>query len=95
MTSGSIEYKKMENEKLWHWSAESARELFKKRVRKAGFPNGMFSYHSLRSGFLCSALLNASCREEKEAILERTALVAGWKFGGRSQLLYIKEAFLS
>jgi hypothetical protein len=51
------------SEKLWHWSAEAARELFRGRVRDAGFRPGMFSYHSLRAGFLCSALLKANTPE--------------------------------
>lgn len=46
-------------EKLFHWSANGAREIFADRVKYAGFPPGLFSYHSLRSGFLCSALLKA------------------------------------
>ena len=46
------------------------REIFVDRVEKAGFEPGLFSYHSLRSGFLCSALLKAGDRKEVEAILE-------------------------
>lgn len=69
-------------EKLWHWKADAMREIFADRVYKAGFDKGYFSFHSLRSGFLCSALLKAADRLEVEAVLEHTALVAGWKVGG-------------
>ena len=78
---------------MWHWNPDSAREMFSKRASQAGFPDRMFSYHSLRAGFLCSALLKASSAEEVEGVLERTALVAGWRPRGASQLLYVKEAF--
>lgn len=82
------------DEKLFHWTASAAREIFSDRVKNTGFPAGLFSYHSLRSGFLCSALLKAGSQKEREAVLEHTALVAGWKVGSSSQLVYIKEAFL-
>ena len=81
-------------EKLFHWNAGGAREIFADRAKSAGFPPGLFSYHSLRSGFLCSALLKAGSQQEREAVLEHTAFVAGWKVGGTSQLLYVKEAFM-
>jgi hypothetical protein len=43
--------------KLWPWSKDGMRQLFKKRASLAGFPYHIFSFHSLRSGFLCSSLL--------------------------------------
>lgn len=82
------------DEKLFHWTASAAREIFSDRVKKTGFPAGLFSFHSLRAGFLCSSLLKAGSQKEREAILEYTALVAGWKVGSSSQLIYIKEAFM-
>lgn len=69
-------------EKLWHWNADAMREIFADRVYRAGFDKGYFSFHSLRSGFLCSALLKAADSLEVEAVLEHTAMVAGWKVGG-------------
>lgn len=83
------------HEKLWNWSANAAREIFSDRVFRAGFEKNFFSFHSLRSGFLCSAILKAGSRSEVEAVLEHTALVAGWKVGGSAQLVYIKEALLA
>jgi hypothetical protein len=45
--------------KLWRWSKDSMRELLKDRLKRAGYPEDMFCFHSLRSGFICSALLKA------------------------------------
>ncbi|MBM3456379.1 MAG: hypothetical protein FJX80_14785 [Bacteroidetes bacterium] len=69
-------------QKLWHWSADGAREMFRDRAIMAGFEKGLFSFHSLRSGFLCSALLKAGSATELDAVLEHTAFIAGWKVGG-------------
>ncbi len=43
--------------KLWKWNKDSMRELFKDRMIKSGFPEDHFCFHSLRSGFICSALI--------------------------------------
>lgn len=77
--------------KIWHWSCDSMRELFKSRARFAGFPDGMLSFHSLRSGFLCSALIKAgSSKDAVTGVLENTAFVAGWIPGRNAQLRYVK-----
>lgn len=61
------------------------RAIFSDRVRLAGYPKRLFSFHSLRSGFLCAALLKAGKSESaKKAVLEYCAYVAGWKVGGPS-----------
>ena len=72
------------SDKIWHWSPQSARELFSDRVVLAGFKPRLFSYHSLRAGFLCSALLKANTPEKLENALERTAFIAGWRPRGTS-----------
>lgn len=67
------------------------REMFKTRAISAGFPEGLFSFHSLRAGFLCSAILKAGCNpEELKAILETTAHVAGWVPNQAAQMRYVK-----
>lgn len=33
---------------------------FKAAARKAGYPHELFTFHSLRAGFICSALLNSA-----------------------------------
>jgi len=53
-------------EKLFHWTAAGAREIFTARALSTGFPAGLFSYHSLRSGFLCQALLTAGTEEKRK-----------------------------
>ena len=78
---------------LWNMSTDVMRERFKVRVISAGFPAKMFSFHSLRSGFLCSALLKAgSDKNALSAVLENTAFVAGWIPNRPAQLRYVKES---
>ena len=96
----------LHNHSQWHLSKEEAAqslfgwnttdamaEAFAIAAEKAGFPPRYLTFHSLRAGFICSALMEAALcgtEHEKTAIIERTALIAGWKAGGRSQNLYIK-----
>jgi len=70
--------------KVWHWTSNAAREIFADRVFLSGYPKGFFSYHSLRAGFLCSALLKAANGDQVESILDHTAFVAGWKPKGNA-----------
>jgi hypothetical protein len=54
----------------------------------------MFSFHSLRSGFLCNALLLAGNNESSIAnAIHLTALVADWEVGSKVQMRYVKEVF--
>ena len=79
--------------KLFQWSKDSMRELFKTRAALAGFPHSLFSFHSLRSGFLCTALLKAGTDSNAiKAVLENTAFVAGWIPNQAAQLRYVKES---
>lgn len=80
------------NTTLFGLSPDCLRERFIRAAAHCGFPPHMLSYHSLRSGFLCSALITAgSSEDQRRAVLESTAFVAGWKPGGEAQLLYVKE----
>jgi hypothetical protein len=83
-----------ENTPLFLWfSTDAMAEAFATACEKAGFPSRYFTFHSLRAGFICSALtdaLNSNNPKERQAIIERSALIAGWKPGGPSQMLYIK-----
>lgn len=75
---------------LWNMSRDVMRETFKTVARKAGFPEHMFGFHSLRSGFICSALLKAGTDTNKvQAVLENTAFVAGWVPHQQAQLRYV------
>lgn len=77
---------------LFGLSEEALRERFKSAASKAGYPDGLLSFHSLRSGFLCSALIKSGTDESaRTAVLEQTAFVAGWVPGGRAQIGYVKE----
>jgi hypothetical protein len=77
---------------LWRWNTDSIRELFKKRCEYAGYKSGLLSFHSLRAGFICTAIIQAGTNKEQvAAILEHTAYVAGWSPMGNEQNRYVKE----
>jgi hypothetical protein len=78
--------------RLWGWSRNAMRERFKTSFLKAGYPELIFGFHSLRAGFICSALLKANSSAMRTAVLEVTAFVGGWVAGGRAQLRYVKRA---
>jgi hypothetical protein len=76
-------------ERLWTWSEDSMRENFKTRAQWAGFPRALFTFHSLRAGFLCSAILKAGTDPNAvRAVLENTALVADWAPFQKAQMQY-------
>lgn len=80
---------------MWGWvQPTSMAAAFSKAAEDAGFPPHYFSYHSLRAGFICSALMEATLSNspaDRQAIIERTAAIAGWKPGGAAQLGYLKD----
>jgi hypothetical protein len=52
----------------------------------------LFSFHSLRSGYLCSAIIKAGTSEDAIAtVLHLTGYVAGWVPCGKCQMGYVKE----
>ena len=76
---------------LWPLARDAMRERLKKRLVQAGFPSDRWAFHSLRSGFICSALLTAGADQgRRTSVLETTAVVAGWAVYGRAQRAYIK-----
>ena len=78
---------------LWGLSKDAMRERLKKRLSQAGFPDHRWAFHSLRSGFICSALFTAGADESRRAaVLETTAIVAGWQVHGKAQRRYIKSS---
>ena len=78
-------------ESIWHWSKDSMRQIFKDRAERAGFPREIFGFHSLRAGFICSALIKAGSDETKvRSVLENTAFIAGWVPYQNAQLRYVK-----
>lgn len=78
--------------RLWDYSGDSMRQLFKSRAEFAGFSYDLFTFHSLRSGFICTAIMNAGVSNDAiKAVLEHTAYVAGWVPGQAAQLRYVKD----
>ena len=82
----------MKSVKVWNLSLEAMRERLKMRLSQAGFPANVFSFHSFRSGFICSSLLLAGRDPAQQgSVLDHTAFVAGWVPYGRAQKRYIKS----
>ncbi|KAH7818782.1 uncharacterized protein MONOS_15150 [Monocercomonoides exilis] len=80
------------NQTLFTLSTDAMRERFKARAEQAGYPRSLFSFHSLRSGFICTALIKAGTNKvEQKAVLESTALIAGWVPYRLAQMGYIKK----
>ncbi|KAH7824353.1 uncharacterized protein MONOS_15918 [Monocercomonoides exilis] len=81
------------NKLVWPLSTESMRERFKRRAEAAGYTCHLFCFHSLRSGFICTALIAADKDDEtQQAVMEKTAFVVGWQQCRLSQCTFIKEA---
>ncbi|KAH7832786.1 uncharacterized protein MONOS_14185 [Monocercomonoides exilis] len=77
---------------LWSYGTEEMRTRLKKRLELAGFPPEEFGFHSFRSCFLYSAILKAGVnREERDAVLETCALIAGCIPFSKSEMTYVKR----
>ena len=82
----------IKSEKVWNLSLAAMRERLKMRLSQAGFPDSLFSFHSFRSGFICSSLLLAGKDPGQQgSVLDHTAFVAGWIPYGRAQKRYVKS----
>jgi hypothetical protein len=80
------------NRHVWRWNVDTLRETFKRRAEWAGYPRGMLAFHSIRAGFICTAIIKAGTdREALQAVLENTAYVADWVPHGQSQMRYVKS----
>ncbi len=78
--------------KIWHWTDHLMYTTFKNAAEKAGYPHDLFCFHSLRAGFICSAIINCgSNKEARAAVLETTAFVARWVPNSRAQLGYCEN----
>jgi len=63
-------------------------------VKNAGFQNKEITFHSLRSGAMCSRILTTAIESENidfSRILEETALIGVWVANSTAQLGYIKN----
>lgn len=91
----------LQKRKMWHWNVDAMSAAFKTACELAGFPSELFSFHSLRAGFICSAVIEEALKQgdvsdsAKHAIMEATAFVAGWKPNGPAQQGYIKDVLKS
>ena len=78
------------NAQIWKGKVDTIGNMFRKRANQAGFPKNLFSFHSLRSGFLCSALLKGGLHNVDHMFVQ-TAAIAQWKPNGRAQYRYWQE----
>ena len=76
---------------LWPYTTETMRTRLKEAAYKAGYPRDLFCFHSLRSGFICSALIRNGLSNNHRGVFEHTGIIADWKINGRAQLRYIKN----
>ena len=73
--------------KLFHWNSASAfSNMVSKRSYLCGFRDKQISAHSLRSGMVCSSILNA--REGSDVMLQ-TALIGNWVQGSKAHRGYM------
>ncbi|KAH7825931.1 uncharacterized protein MONOS_9832 [Monocercomonoides exilis] len=80
-----------QSQRIWEISEDSMSFHFKERSEYAGYPRRLFSFHSLRSGFICTSLIKAgSSTDAQNAIMEKTALIAGWVPWRLAQMGYLK-----
>lgn len=80
------------SKKIWKWTPASMSILFRKRSYLCGYPKKYFSFHSLRAGFLNSAILQAGDQgSQMRGILESTAHIAGWRPFQKAQMGYVRD----
>ncbi|KAL6079559.1 hypothetical protein QOT17_000671 [Balamuthia mandrillaris] len=48
---------------LWGWSRDTLNAKLQDQAVRAGYPEGLFSFHSLHAGFLCTALILEGLQE--------------------------------
>ena len=81
------------NALLWPYKTDSMTQYLKSRMETAGLSSRGFGFHSFRSGFLASCLIQGEKRGEPIAdVLVRCALITGWKALGKIEFSYIREA---
>ena len=78
---------------LWPYSTDAMTQYVKSRLEAGGMSSEQFGFHSFRSGFLASSLIQGEKRGEPISdVLVRCALVTGWKALGSVEFSYIREA---
>ena len=90
--TGKAERTKSSETVLLH-STHKMRKFFQSIVSAVGFPDGMLSPHSLRSGFLCQAIVSAFLSNNTAVdVLLITGIAANWVPNSEKQRLYIRTA---
>ena len=80
------------NECLWDYTTDQMTQFVKLRLLHAGIDPDHFGFHSFRSGFLASCLIQGQGRDQSlEEVLTRCAIITGWKPKGEIQFGYIRE----
>lgn len=76
---------------LWGCDKEAMRSRLQWCAWSGGYPLQCFGFHSLRSGYISNELI-ASYMDglEPAAVLEKTAIIAGWVPNSPAQLRYVK-----
>ncbi|KAK2944625.1 hypothetical protein BLNAU_20484 [Blattamonas nauphoetae] len=78
---------------LWAGGTDAMTLAFQKRAFQAGFPLKHFGFHSLRSGFISSALINAGDDDQARArVLEQCAIIAKWVPFSATEMGYVKSS---
>jgi len=79
------------NEKLlWGWKGDAMRNNFKKLLAEHGYPNGMFTFHSLRRGSLANRLM-LDQSGDTERSLKRQSVICGWTMQSQVRQRYITD----
>ena len=80
-------------DKLWPYSTNSMTRFVKSRLEAAKISSTHFGFHSFRSGFMASCMIQADKRGESlEDVLIRCAIITGWKALGSVQFRYLRDA---
>ena len=88
-SAGGVQRKEL----LWPYSTDSMTQYLQSRMRAAKLNPSGFGFHSFRSGFMSSCLIQADKRGESiEDVLIRCAIITGWKPLGEVQFRYLKDA---
>lgn len=89
----NMEHPKKKKDFLWPWRPDSMTLLLKRRVKMAGLDLKKVGMHSLRSGFITSAISKHNHDEtELKGVMEQTAIVADWQPYSQTQMRYIKSS---
>ncbi|KAH7818577.1 uncharacterized protein MONOS_14930 [Monocercomonoides exilis] len=83
----------LKKQRLWNLTRDAMSQRLRRRAQAAGYPHDLFSFHSFRSGFMCSAILAAGVdAHARDSAYMYTAAIAGWIPNSKVQNRYAKPA---